>query len=251
MIQHRLERSLARRATLLGVGPMSVNCVDATLELANQHDVLLMLIASRRQIDSAEFTRRLCQQLDHHAFARYVIDRDKKGKVFLARDHGGPWQNPLEVEKNLSLRRAMESAKASFAADLEAGFQILHIDPSLDIHGQTHPDEVLDRIFELYEFCCGYARRLGREVMFEIGTESKTAAPTSCRSWSTPWTPCKHFCKKNKCPFPLFVVVQVGTPSWRPATSAPTTSPSGSQTRSLPRSRSPRWSNSASGTASS
>lgn len=211
MIQHRLERSLARRATLLGVGPMSVNCVDATLELANQHDVLLMLIASRRQIDSAEFNGGYVNNWTTDAFARYVIDRDKKGKVFLARDHGGPWQNPLEVEQNLSLRRAMESAKASFAADLEAGFQILHIDPSLDIHGQTHPDEVLDRIFELYEFCCGYARRLGREVMFEIGTEEQNGSTNKLQELEYTLDALQHFCKKNKCPFPLFVVVQVGT----------------------------------------
>ena len=63
--------------------------------------------------------------LDFHAgkdlVARYVIDRDKKGKIVLARDHGGPWQNTKEIKQGLSLRRAMESAKASYRADLEAG----------------------------------------------------------------------------------------------------------------------------------
>ena len=53
MIHQRLESLLQkRRCTLLGVGPMSVNCVDATIELANQHNIPIMLIASRRQIDS-------------------------------------------------------------------------------------------------------------------------------------------------------------------------------------------------------
>jgi len=28
----------------------------------------------------------------------------------------------------------MESAKSSYRVDLEAGFQIIHIDPSIDIH---------------------------------------------------------------------------------------------------------------------
>ena len=44
-----------RNCTLLGVGPMSKNCIDATIELAGEHDVPLMLIASRRQIDSEQF----------------------------------------------------------------------------------------------------------------------------------------------------------------------------------------------------
>jgi tagatose-1,6-bisphosphate aldolase non-catalytic subunit AgaZ/GatZ len=190
---------------------MSVNCVDATIELANDHDVLLMLIASRRQIDAAEFNGGYVNNWTTDAFAQYVIDRDKKGKIFLARDHGGPWQNPVEVERALSMRRAMESAKASFAADLEAGFQILHIDPSLDIHGQPHPDEVLDRIFELYEFCCGYARRLGREVLFEIGTEEQHGSTNKVQELEYTLDAMQIFCKKYRLPFPLFFVIQTGT----------------------------------------
>lgn len=190
---------------------MSVNCVDATLELANERSVLLMLIASRRQIDSAQFNGGYVNNWTTDDFAQYVIDRDKKGMVFLARDHGGPWQNPQEVEKNLSLRRAMESSKVSFAADIDAGFQILHIDPSLDIHGRPHSDEVLDRIFELYEFCCGYARRLGREVMFEIGTEEQNGSTNKLQELEYTLKAMQLFCKKNKLPFPLFFVIQTGT----------------------------------------
>jgi len=56
MIHQRLESFLhKRRCTLLGVGPVSVNCVDAAIELANEHEVPILLIASRRQIDSEEF----------------------------------------------------------------------------------------------------------------------------------------------------------------------------------------------------
>ena len=43
------------RCTLLGIGPMSLNCVDAVIEIAKSHKTFLMLIASRRQIDSKEF----------------------------------------------------------------------------------------------------------------------------------------------------------------------------------------------------
>ncbi|MBL8487514.1 MAG: hypothetical protein JNK22_10530, partial [Rhodocyclaceae bacterium] len=53
MIRQRIERLIARsRCTLLGVGPMSRACVDAAVELANEHNVPLFLIASRRQVDS-------------------------------------------------------------------------------------------------------------------------------------------------------------------------------------------------------
>ena len=189
MIHQRLESFLKkRRCTLLGVGPMSVNCVDAAIELANEHEVPILLIASRRQIDSEEFGGGYVNNWTTAEFARYVIDRDKKGKVLLARDHGGPWQNSKEKDAKLSLRQAMESAKSSYRADLEAGFQVLHIDPSVDVHGQPDVDEVLDRVFDLYEFCTNTQEELDYTL-----------------------NAVQQFCKKNHLPQPSFVVIQCGT----------------------------------------
>ncbi len=49
MIQKKIIDYLNKyRCTLLGVGPMSLNCVNATIELGNQFLVPLMIIASRR-----------------------------------------------------------------------------------------------------------------------------------------------------------------------------------------------------------
>jgi tagatose-1,6-bisphosphate aldolase non-catalytic subunit AgaZ/GatZ len=212
MIHQRLETFLKKkRCTLLGVGPMSVNCVDAAIELANQHEVPIILIASRRQIDSEAFGGGYVNNWTTAQFADYVIDHDKKGKILLARDHGGPWQNTKEKDLGLGLRRAMDSAKASYLADLEAGFQILHIDPSVDIHGQPHVDEVLDRVFELYEYCHSQAQRLGQEVIFEIGTEEQSGSTNSQEELSYTLNAVQHFCKKNHLPAPSFVVIQAGT----------------------------------------
>ena len=56
MLNKKIQELLNRRkCTLLGIGPMSVNCVNAAIELANEEEVPLMLIASRRQIDSDKF----------------------------------------------------------------------------------------------------------------------------------------------------------------------------------------------------
>lgn len=200
-----------RRCTLLGVGPMSVNCVDSAIELANEHEAPIMLIASRRQIDSEEFGGGYVNNWTTAEFARYVIDRDNKSKVILARDHGGPWQNSREKEAKLSLRRAMESAKSSYRSDLEAGFQVLHIDPSVDVHGQPDIDEVLNRLFELYEFCWTQAQQLGQDVIFEIGTEEQSGSTNSQEELDFTLNAVQQFCKKNNLPQPTFVVVQCGT----------------------------------------
>ncbi|PCJ59280.1 MAG: tagatose-6-phosphate kinase [Planctomycetota bacterium] len=212
MIHQRLDNFLRkRRCTLLGVGPMSLNCVDAAIELANEHEVPMLLIASRRQIDSEEFGGGYVNNWTTADFANYVIDSDKKGKVLLARDHGGPWQNIKEIEAKFSLRRAMESAKASYSADLEAGFQVLHIDPSVDIHGTPDVDEILDRVFDLYEFCWSQAQKLGKEVIFEIGTEEQSGSTNTQEELDYTLNAVQKFCKKNHIPQPTFVVIQCGT----------------------------------------
>jgi len=212
MIHDKIETYLKkRRCTLLGVGPMSVNCVDAAIELANQCDSPLMLIASRRQIDSEDFGGGYVNNWSTDRFADYVIENDKKGKILLARDHGGPWQNELEKEQKLGLRKAMESAKASYKADIDAGFQILHIDPSVDIHGTPSTDEVLDRVFELYEFCWSHAQRSGKEVIFEIGTEEQSGSTNTQEALDYTLEKIKQFCDKNHLPRPTFVVIQTGT----------------------------------------
>jgi tagatose-1,6-bisphosphate aldolase non-catalytic subunit AgaZ/GatZ len=212
MIHQRISSYLARnRATLLGVGPMSVNCVDAAIELANEYEVPIMLIASRRQIDSEEFGGGYVNNWTTQEFARYVIDHDKKGKILLARDHGGPWQNTKEKDQRLSLRRAIESAKSSYRADISAGFQVLHIDPSVDIHGHPDVDEVLERVFDLYEYCWCQAQQMGQEIIFEIGTEEQSGSTNSQEELDYTLNAIQRFCKKNTLPQPTFVVIQCGT----------------------------------------
>ena len=97
MIREKLiEYTNAGNKTLLGVGPMSVNIVDVTIELANQHNANLMLIASRRQIDSESLGGGYVNNWTTEEFSSYVKKKDPSGNVILARDHGGPWQNELE-----------------------------------------------------------------------------------------------------------------------------------------------------------
>ncbi len=180
VIGRRLKTLLQkRRCTLLGAGPMSLNCVDATIELSNDYDVPIMMIASRRQIDSREFGGGYVNNWCTQDFADYVTSKDKKGRIYLARDHGGPWQNNKETEQNLSLKQAMDSAKASYKADITAGFQILHIDPSVDIHGQPDVDEILERVFDLYDYCWSEAQRARKEIIFEVGTEEQSGSTNS------------------------------------------------------------------------
>ena len=200
-----------KNCTLLCIGPMSKNCIDATVELADQYKTPLMLIASRRQIDSEQFGGGYVENWSTKQFSDYVRSKDLNKNIILARDHGGPWQNEIEKNKNMSLKEAMKSAKDSYRADIDAGFHMLHIDPSVDIHSQPSPDQILERIYELYDFCWTYAKQKSQDIIFEIGTEEQNGSNNSKEELEYTLEKMNKFCKNNKLPFPSFIVIQAGT----------------------------------------
>src|SRR5262245_51309758 len=125
-----LEKLTRSGRTLLCVGPMSRNCVDVTIDLANEFQTPMMLIASRRQVESAALGGGYVENWTTENFVKYVRARDKGGQIIVARDHGGPWQNPQE--EKLNLRDAMASAKAAFTDDIASGMDVIHLDASVD-----------------------------------------------------------------------------------------------------------------------
>jgi tagatose-1,6-bisphosphate aldolase non-catalytic subunit AgaZ/GatZ len=190
---------------------MSTNCIDSAIEISNTYEIPILLIASRRQIDSEEFGGGYVNNWTTSDFSEYVFAKDMKGLVYLCRDHGGPWQNPSEKESNLGLKNAMDSAKLSYKADIEAGFQILHIDPSIDIHGNPSMQEIVDRVLELYEYCWMIGEKYGRKLEFEIGTEEQSGSTSSAIEFEKMLQRVNRYCDKYHMNRPLFAVVQNGT----------------------------------------
>ena len=212
MIQQNLEKYRSNKCcTLLGVGPMSKNCVDASIELADQYKAPLMLIASRRQIDSEQFGGGYVENWTTQQFADYVLDKDVNKNIILARDHGGPWQNEQEKDENLNLEEAMKSSKESYRSDIDAGFNILHIDPSVDINSSPSVNQILDRVYELYDFCWSYAQQKKQDIIFEIGTEEQSGGNNTKEELEYTLESMRKFCKSNNMPYPSFIVIQAGT----------------------------------------
>jgi hypothetical protein len=191
---------------------MSRHCVDAVVELANTARVPLMLVASRRQIECAAQGGGYVNNWTTESFAEYVKAKDEGGFVVLCRDHGGPWQNYPEVAEQMSLSAAMASAKYSFEADIEAGFDVIHIDPSIDIR-DPHVEQatILDRLFHLYDFCVSVAQREGADIAIEIGSEEQSGVDQDLEVLNHALIKTRQFCESRSFPMPTFVVAQTGT----------------------------------------
>ena len=203
---------IKKNRTLLGVGPMSKNCVIAATDISNKYNFPLMLIASRRQIDSQEMGGGYVNNWNTFEYSNFVKSIDKKKKIILARDHGGPWQNNIEVSRNFNLKQSMESAKKSFEEDIINGFKIIHIDTSIDpIKKKITIDQSLERFFELFEHCNVFARDNKKKIFYEIGTEEQSGSTNTPDELEYTLEKTINFCKKNKFQIPVFVVIQAGT----------------------------------------
>ena len=124
-----------RKCTLVGIGPVSANVVRATFEACKKYDCPAIFIASRNQVDLKSLGHGyLMGGMDQQAFVgllqRVRTEVGFSGPVYICRDHGGPWQRNVELDQKYPVERAMAVARESFRADIEAGFNYLHIDPT-------------------------------------------------------------------------------------------------------------------------
>lgn len=208
-----------KSATLLGIGPMSPNLLQASFELAKDDDFPLMFIASRNQVDADELGGGYVNGWNQETFTRDIKKIADEvgfdGLYYLCRDHGGPWQRDKERNDHLPVDKAMELGKKSYLADIEAGFDLLMIDPTKDPFemGKVIPlDIVLERTVELIEYCEKERKRLNLpEIGYEVGTEETNGGLTSTETYETFITRLKVELEKRDLPMPTFIVGQTGT----------------------------------------
>lgn len=208
-----------RPSTLIGIGPMSPNLLQATFELARDCDFPPMFIASRNQVDLDELGGGYVNGWDQFRFAADIKAAAEavgyEGDYYLCRDHGGPWQRDGERNAHLPEDEAMALARMSYKADLEAGFDLLMIDPTKDPYqiGKVIPlDVVLSRTVDLIQYCEDERRALGLpEIGYEVGTEETNGGLTSTEKYQEFIERLKVELCARGLPMPTFIVGQTGT----------------------------------------
>ncbi len=160
---------------LLAVCPNSEAVLEAAVRVAADNASPMLFAATLNQVDldggytgwtPAEFVGKL----DKFA-AQYHADR---AMLFPCLDHGGPWLKDLHTLQRLSFEETFSAVKRSITAMLEAGYQLLHIDPTVDrtIDGPLPVALVVERSLDLIEHAEAERIRLGLPpISYEVGTE--------------------------------------------------------------------------------
>ncbi len=208
-----------KNVTLLGIGPVSTNTVVAALLTAAERDFPLFLIASRNQVDREELGGGYLSGWDQQGFVDGV--RKLTGihgcprAVYFCRDHGGPWQRDMELDGKIAHDEAMELCRTSFLADLQAGFDLLHIDPTKNPFlekGEKGMNTVIRDTADLIAWLEKERKsRALPEVVYEVGTEDIRGGLTPPGRFRDFLTVLKKKLQAESLPMPDFIVGQTGT----------------------------------------
>ncbi len=169
-------RAQGTQVTLLAVCPNSDAVLEAAIKVAAANDTLMLFAATLNQVDrDGGYTG-----WTPHAFVARMKELATKHRctspLYPCLDHGGPWLKDAHTRDRLSLEETMAEVKTSLTACLEAGYGLLHIDPTVD---RTLPpgqppriEVVVERTVELIAHAEAERERLGLpEVSYEVGTE--------------------------------------------------------------------------------
>lgn len=153
-----------KNKTLLGVGPVTREVTKIAIDLANEIDIPILLIPSRRQVECKELGGGYVFNTED--FSNFVKNKNIKENVILARDHGGPRQGTNEPK---SYEESLEQAILSYENDIKFDFNILHLDPSLAF---DKFEETLNSVQYLYNECEKLADKYQKNIVYEIGTDA-------------------------------------------------------------------------------
>lgn len=140
------------------------------------------------------------------------------GTTVIAIDHGGPWLKDRQAVERWSPEEAMNGVKRSFEAAVLAGYDLIHVDPTVDIFvpkGEIISIHlVVARTVELIAHVERFRRERGLPpVSYEVGTEEVHGGLADEKTFDTFLAELKTALKEAGLEdvWPCFVVGKVGT----------------------------------------
>ena len=202
--------------TLLAVCPNSDAVLEAAIEVAAKTAAPMLFSTTLNQVDrDGGYTR--------WTPGEYVARMGKLAEkhwcdtpLYPCLDHGGPWLK--DDQATLGFGETMAEVKRSITACLQAGYTLLHVDPTVDrgLSGDGPLDVgiVVERTMELMAHAEAERRRLGiGPVAYEVGTEEVAGGLANMESFEGFVRLLRAALEERELmqAWPVFVVGKVGT----------------------------------------
>jgi D-tagatose-1,6-bisphosphate aldolase subunit GatZ/KbaZ len=213
-----LKRYTGVARTIFAACPNSAAVIKASLRSAKRNNAPIKFAATLNQVDLDGGYTGLTQTQFVKTIRQEAAAIHFTGPVIIAIDHGGPWLKDLHTRENWSYEKTMSAVKQSFEAAVVAGYDLIHVDPTIDI---TIPKgKIIDigvvasRTIELIVHTENFRRAEGYpKIAYEVGTEEVHGGLADLSVFSTFLDLLKKGLLENNLPdvWPCFVVGKVGT----------------------------------------
>lgn len=217
IISHLISRNSIRK-TLLAVCPNSESVTRAALLAAKEANAPILFAATLNQVDlDGGYTGWTPKTLN--GFIASESNRISLfSPVYICLDHGGPWLKDKHTTDKLNYEETMSEVKKSLEACIDADYDLLHIDPTVDIRlGNDQPipiDLVVDRTLELIKHSERYRRNKNQpSISYEVGTEEVHGGLANMNNFEHFLEGLDQGLRENNLEdaWPCFVVGKVGT----------------------------------------
>jgi len=215
---NQLKNKTGVHRTLLAACPNSETVIKAALRSAKRANAPIKFAATLNQVDTDGGYTKMTQ----FDFVRKIREEsraiDFDGPIIIALDHGGPWLKDIHTIEQWDLKSTMDWVKHSLEQCVKAGYDLLHIDPTVDISlkkGEIiNIDTVADRTIELIVHIESFRRKHKYpRIAYEVGTEEVHGGLADLNAFRTFLNLLKQGLNKQQLPdvWPCFVVGKVGT----------------------------------------
>lgn len=204
--------------TIFAACPNSVSVMKAALNSAKRNNAPIKFATTLNQVDLdggyTGFTpKQFVLKIKQEAKAINL-----KSPVIIAIDHGGPWLKDKHRKEGMNYEQTMNAVKDSFEAAIEAGYDLIHVDPTIDT---TLPkgeiisiDIVAERTVELIKHCETFRIKNNYpKIAYEVGTEEVHGGLVDLSVFNNFFDLLKEGLKREGLDnvWPCFIVGKVGT----------------------------------------
>ncbi|MGN1240583.1 MAG: class II D-tagatose-bisphosphate aldolase non-catalytic subunit, partial [Paludibacteraceae bacterium] len=204
--------------TLFAACPNSLSVIKASFRAAKRNNAPIYFATTLNQVDcdggytgmtQSEFTKILRREAEAVHY---------EGPYIVAIDHGGPWLKDKQSIERWSTEQAMEGVKKSYEAALLAGYDLIHVDPTVDIFlpkGEIiNIHVVASRTVELIAHAEAFRKAHNLPaISYEVGTEEVHGGLADPKTFDTFLTDLKAGLAAAGLSdvWPCFIVGKVGT----------------------------------------
>jgi len=171
-----LEFQTGVKRTIFAACPNSLSVIRAALKSSKRCNAPIKFAATFNQVDTdGGYTG-----LTHSEFVKtirlHACNLNVTSPVIIAIDHGGPWLKDLHRTEKWSYSKTISAVKESFEAAIEAGFDLIHVDPTVDITLSGDKNISIEVVAERTIGLIAHTEKFRRQnnyhrISYEVGTE--------------------------------------------------------------------------------